>query len=88
VRDDPYRQVLPDFGLAIERFTENVPADGRWHLLKDGEEVGSFRSLKAAQTAWREALHRSGWKPESPSVDADEVRRREQAERWARNRAG
>ncbi len=85
---EPYRQVLPDLDLSIERFTENVPDDGQWYLLKGGEELGRFRSLKAAQEAWREIVRTSGWKPAPNEVDADEVRRREQTERWSRNRAG
>jgi hypothetical protein len=88
VADDPYRQVLPDLELSIERSTENVPDDGQWHLLRGGEEVGRFRSLKAAQVAWREVVSDSGWKPSPPNVDVDEVRRRAQIERWSRNRAG
>lgn len=85
---EPYRQVLPDLDLSIERFTESVPDDGHWYLLKSGQEVGRFRSLKAAQHAWREIVRTSGWKPAQTEVDADEVRRREQSERWSRNRAG
>jgi hypothetical protein len=85
---DPYRQVLPDLGLSIERFTEGVPSDGLWHVLRSGDEVGRFRSLKAAQEAWREIIRESGWKPSPRDVDADDVRRREQVERWSRNRGG
>jgi hypothetical protein len=80
--------VLPDLELSIERSTENVPADGQWHLLRAGVEVGSFRSLKAAQARWRQIVRDSGWKPAQREVDRDEARRREQAERWSRNRGG
>jgi hypothetical protein len=88
VSQDPYRQILPDLGLSIERFTENVPADGQWHLLRDGVEVGRFRTLKAAQAAWQQIVRQSGWQAKPLSVDAEDVRRREQAERWSRNRGG
>jgi hypothetical protein len=80
--------VLPDLELSIERFTENVPADGRWHLLRGGHELGRFRSLKAAQKAWHEVVRESGWTPKVQKRDADDVRRREQIERWSRNRGG
>jgi hypothetical protein len=80
--------VLPDLALSIERFTENVPADGRGHLLKAGETMGRFRSLKAAQAAWREIVRESDWKPMRRDVDPDAVRRQEQVERWSRNRGG
>jgi hypothetical protein len=85
---EPYRQVLPDLKLSIERFTESVPADGQWHLLRAGREVGRFRSLKAAQAAWREIVRDSGWKPIPRNVNVGDVRRREQIERWSRNRGG
>jgi hypothetical protein len=88
VSREPYRQVLPDLELSIERFTESVPADGQWHVLKGGKEVGRFRSLNAAQNAWRQIVRDSGWKPRPHNVDPDDVRRREQIERWSRNRGG
>jgi hypothetical protein len=47
-----------------------------------------YRFSKAAQQAWRELVRDSGWKPERKPIDANEVRRREQVERWSRNRAG
>jgi hypothetical protein len=84
---EPYRQVLPDLELSIERYTEAVPHDGGWYLLR-GEQMTRFRSLKAAQEAWREVLSDSGWQPPQRAVDVKEVRRREQLERWSRNRAG
>jgi hypothetical protein len=74
--------------LSIERFTESVPADGQWYVLKAGERVGRFRSLKAAQDAWREIVRKSGWKPKPRELDMADLRRREQIERWSRNRAG
>ena len=85
---EPYRQTLPALKLSIERHTDAVPHDGRWYLLRDGAELGSYRSLKAAQEAWREVVAQSDWKPPPREVDTEEVRRREQMERWARNRAG
>jgi hypothetical protein len=84
----PYRQHLPDLDLSIERQTDAVPDDGAWYLLREGEQLGRYRSLKAAQAAWREVLQDSGWKPRVRQVDPSDVRRREQKERWARNRAG
>jgi hypothetical protein len=88
VKREPYRQVLPALDLSLERFTENVPADGRWRLLQAGQEIGCFRSLKAGQEAWREFVRASGWRPTRSEVDVADVRRREQAERWSRNRGG
>jgi hypothetical protein len=85
---DPYRQVLPDLQLSIERYTSDVPADGGWYLIRAGAHIGRFRSLKAAQEAWRAVVSESGWTPQRKPIDAANVRRREQMERWSRNRAG
>jgi len=88
VSRESYRQVLPALELSIERFTDAVPDDGAWYLLRAGEELGRYRSLKAAQEGWREVLYEASWRPPESQVDTAEVRRREQMERWARNRAG
>jgi len=79
---------LPDLDLSIERYTEAVPSDGAWYLMRGREQLGRYRSLKAAQEAWRQLLRESGWTPNPRPVDPAEARRREQKERWARNRAG
>jgi len=84
----PYRQALPGLGLSLERATDSVPDDGHFHLCRAGEEIGRYRSLKAAQAAWQEVIRESGWKPQPREADPAEIRRREQTERWARNRAG
>ena len=84
----PYRQHLPDLDLSIERQTDAVPHDGAWYLLRDGEQLGRYRSLKAAQAAWKEVVRASGWAPQAREIDREEVLRRERKERWARNRAG
>jgi hypothetical protein len=88
VDTEPYRQALPDLDLSIERRTERVPSDGYFYLLRSGETLGRFRSLRAAQDAWREVVRESDWKPASHPRDASETLRREKAERWSRNRAG
>lgn len=88
MRLEPYRQFLPDLDLSIERYTDAVPGDGGWYLLRTGKQLGRFRSLKAAQEAWAGVVHEAGWTPPGREVDPAEVRRREQKERWARNRAG
>lgn len=84
----PYRQHLPDLDLSIERYTDSVPNDGAYYLLRAGEQLGRYRSLKAAQAAWKELIAASGWRPAPRELDPTEIRRRESAERWSRNRAG
>ncbi len=61
-----YRQFIPDLALSIERATGEVPDDGKYHVLHDGASVGSFRSLKAAQEAFRRIVTESGYRPPTP----------------------
>lgn len=82
--DDKYVQRLPALGLSIERNTPAVQADGRWHLLRDEVEIDSFRTLKAAQEAWREIVAASGWTP--PKTDGRSAKEILDAERAARDR--
>lgn len=84
----PYRQFLPELELSIERYTDAVPDDGAWYLMQFGQELGRFRSLKAAQERWKEVVRESDWTPTPIPVDVERARLREQQERWARNRAG
>ena len=58
-----YRQYIPDLDLSIERYTEAVPSDGKYHVLRKGAIVGSFRQLKQAQEAFRKLVQESGFKP-------------------------
>ncbi len=46
---DMYRQYIPDINLAIERYSDNVPQDGKYYLLQNGQVLGVFKSLKQAQ---------------------------------------
>ena len=88
MRSEPYRQALPDLKLSIERYTDAVPHDGAFYVLRAGEVLGRYRSLKSAQVAWRELLDNTGWTPASLESDPSDALRREKAERWSRNRAG
>jgi len=48
-----FRQSFPAANLSLERATENVPDDGRFHLIVDGVIVKSCRSRKAAQAEYQ-----------------------------------
>ena len=48
-----FRQSLPAANLSLERATENVPDDGRFHLLVNGGIVKSFRHERAAQAEYQ-----------------------------------
>src|SRR4051812_33039310 len=59
----PYRQTLPPLELSMERYTDAVLPDGRWHLFRAGQEIGSYRTKAEAQAAWRAEVEASDWKP-------------------------
>lgn len=65
---DFYRHSLPALNLSIERHTEQAPSDGQYHVIKDGELVGSFRSLKLAQKLFRSIVQESGYQPAPPEA--------------------
>jgi hypothetical protein len=88
VNPKSYKQELPDLALSLERFTSSVPGDGAYYIRLNQEVIGRYRSLKAAQAAWRDIISKSDWSPTPRPIDPDDVRRREQIERWSRNRAG
>lgn len=51
-----YRQYVKHANLAIERYTERVPNDGKYHVLLKGEIVGTYKTLTAAQGKYNEIL--------------------------------
>ena len=60
---DTYKHYIPDIGLSIEKNTENVPQDGNYYLLRDGQIMRAFRTLKKAELAFREMLAEAGYTP-------------------------
>lgn len=84
----PYRQRLPDLGLALERGTERTPDPRGWFIFRDEELLGRYASQAKAREAWQALLTEAGWQPKKRPIDAAETMRREQRERWSRNRAG
>jgi hypothetical protein len=59
-------------GVAIKKGTDDVPADGRFHLIQNGEPVAAFKRLVAATTAYKEAVARTGWqRPVGPDTTVD-----------------
>jgi hypothetical protein len=51
--------------VSLERETENVPHDGRFHILIGGRIVRSVRSQKVALRAYKEAIRATGKEPPS-----------------------
>lgn len=58
-------------GLSIEQGTPNVPDDGKYYVIYQGEIVGKFRSLKQAEKLYREILSQLDLPP-LPGVSAQE----------------
>ena len=58
-----YRQSIPGVELSIEKDTENVPNDGKFHVLMNGDTRGTFRSLKQAQELFNRLVRESGYTP-------------------------
>ncbi len=54
-----YRQSVPGLGLSIECATDSVPDDGKYHVIRNGQTLGSFRALKPAQQLFRQATLRT-----------------------------
>lgn len=79
-----YRQRFPALALSLERGTEDVPDDGRYHLVVHGEVVESFPRERPATTAYEEMRRRliaeTGWTPELAPPSRDEVLARLRAE--------
>ena len=46
--------------MSLESDTENVPPDGRYHVLQDGKILSSHRTLKAATAAYQALLDHLG----------------------------
>jgi hypothetical protein len=77
-----YRQGIQAIDLFIERGTERVPADRRYHLVRQGTIVASFRTLRGAQRCYRQLLEASGYVPAPQAgLSADEQIRHENLER-------
>ena len=49
-----FRVGIPALGIAVCRGTEDVPDDGRYHVVVDGQIVASERSQKRALGIYRE----------------------------------
>lgn len=47
-----YRQCNLKANISLEKDTEHVPHDGKYHLVVDGQLSASFRNLKQGQDAY------------------------------------
>ncbi len=63
MKDQYYRQTIPELELSIERGTNRVPEDGRFYVLRNGEVLGAFRSFKKALELYKRVVEESGYRP-------------------------
>ena len=61
-----YRQFNERAGISIEQDTANVPNDGKYYVLKDGEIVANYKNLKAANEMYRKLVEDKGLPPLEP----------------------
>jgi hypothetical protein len=78
---EPYRQAVPMIGLSVERHTGRVPSDGHYDVLLNGAVKGRQRSLRQAQSLYKQLLVESGWRP-APSKPVSVDLAREAVERY------
>lgn len=79
-----FKQGVPDIGLFLEMGTKDVPDDGRYHLVFNGEVVQSFSSQKEAMSHYEElrdkVVEDTGYEPDYEPIPPDELIRRERFE--------
>ncbi len=60
---DFYRQSIHELDLSIERATDAAPDDGKYYVIRSGQVLGSYGTLKRAQEVFRRVVQESGYKP-------------------------
>lgn len=81
-----YRQSIPQLGLSVELGTPDVPDDGKYHVLLNGEEVFASAKQKEAVDEYCQRKTALGVKVgEKTSVDVKAALQREIAEQRARS---
>ena len=71
--------------VSLERATDNVPHDGKFHIVVDAQIVKSVKSQKAALRAYKEAIEATGREPPpregTETASASEVAHAEENDR-------
>ena len=57
-----YRHLLPKLHLSIEKYTKNVPNDGKYHIVKDGIIIANYRKKKEAEERFYEVIRENNYK--------------------------
>lgn len=68
-----YKRSHADAGVSLECDTERVPADGRYHIVRENQIVSSHRTLKAGTVAYLALVEELGFstKPAPPAVASE-----------------
>ncbi|MEW6202699.1 MAG: hypothetical protein AB1546_12025 [bacterium] len=65
-----YKQGIKEADLFLEEGTNRVPNDGKFHIIKNGKIIGSYKTLRKAQEAYLNILQNIEYTPQkSPSED-------------------
>jgi hypothetical protein len=70
------RQYVPSLGISLEYRTEDVPDDGKYHVLVDKEIVASYKSKAAATKRYKELIELAGGYPVSKVKMTEEEKRK------------
>lgn len=58
-----YKHYIPDINLSIEKGTDKVPSDGKYHIVRDGHIIDSFKFRMQAEGKFKKLIEASGYKP-------------------------
>ena len=61
--DGYFKQTILGFNITIEKTTQNVPKDGRYHVISKNNIVYSTKVLKLAQLKFDVLLKKMGYSP-------------------------
>ena len=61
--DGNYKHYIPDLKLSIEKNTNNVPSNNYYYVIRDGEIIEKYRTLKKAKELFDKMVKESGYKP-------------------------
>ena len=61
--DGNYKHYIPELKLSIERNTANVPNNNYYYVIRDGEIIEKYRTLKKAKELFDNMIKESGYKP-------------------------
>lgn len=68
-----FKQSMPGYDIFIEKSTQNVPLDGKYHIVTANKIVYSTKVLKFAQLKFATLLKEMGYSPkkmeEKPTAD-------------------